>query len=66
MQKRLVHNMGEIQFTETDSLESAVDIAKTISQPGDIVLLSPASASFNMFKNYQERGNLFRNLVSRT
>ena len=65
MQKRLVHNMGEIQFTETDSLESAVHIAKTISQPGDIVLLSPASASFNMFKSYQERGDLFRNLVSK-
>lgn len=64
IQKRLVHNMGELECTETDSLESAVNIAKTISQPGDIVLLSPASASFNMFKSYQERGNLFRNLVS--
>ena len=63
IKKRVSNNMGEIQFTETDSLQSAVHTARTVSKPGDIVLLSPASASFNMFTDYQERGNLFKQLV---
>ena len=33
------------------------------AQPGDVVLFSPGTSSFDMFKNYAERGNLFRTLV---
>jgi UDP-N-acetylmuramoylalanine--D-glutamate ligase len=66
IQKRLNNNMGEIQFTETDSLDSAVHTAQTESKPGDVVLLSPASASFNLFKNYAERGDEFRRLASQS
>lgn len=40
-------------------LEQAVELAAQIAEPGDCVLLSPACASFDMFKNYQERGNAF-------
>ena len=54
----------KIKLEEVDSLEEAVLIASKISKSGDIVVMSPASASFDMFKNYKERGKLFKNLVS--
>ena len=45
------------------SLERAVQFAREQAQPGDVVLFSPGTSSFDMFKNYAERGNLFRTLV---
>jgi len=42
-----------------DSLEQAVERAAEIAQPGDVVLLSPACASFDMFRDYQHRGEAF-------
>ncbi len=53
-------------FTETEyaeSLEEAVEKASEFAKEGDAVLLSPACASWGMFKNYEERGDLFRELV---
>jgi len=44
--------------------EEAVNAAKKASVPGDIVLLSNASTSFDMFKNFEERGNLFKEIVN--
>ena len=46
-----------------DSLEEAVNRAADSADPGDIVLLSPACASFDMFENYAERGNYFKKSV---
>lgn len=46
-----------------DTLNEAVTTASINAVNGDTVLLSPASASYDMFKNYEERGNLFRKLV---
>ena len=46
------------------SLERAVALAHEIAQPGDVVLLSPGTSSFDMFKNYADRGNQFRALVN--
>jgi UDP-N-acetylmuramoylalanine--D-glutamate ligase len=45
------------------SLEEAVRLAHCIVRPGEVVLLSPACASFDMFRNYAERGQRFRELV---
>ena len=45
------------------SLADAVAIARREAQPGDQVLLSPGTSSFDMFKNYADRGDQFRNLV---
>ena len=45
------------------SMKSAVDIAKKISRPPQIVLLSPACASFDMYDNFEERGKDFKEIV---
>ncbi len=45
------------------SLEDAVDIAASLARPGGIVLLSPAYKSFDMFRDYEDRGRRFKALV---
>jgi len=45
------------------TLEEAVSIAAGASQPGGVVLLSPAYKSFDMFKDFEDRGNQFKALV---
>ena len=45
-------------------LEEAVERAQELAEPGDVVILSPASASFDRFKNFEERGNAFKALVN--
>ena len=45
------------------SLERAVSVARSRAQRGDIVLFSPGTSSFDMFKNYADRGNQFRQIV---
>ena len=51
------------EIIDVPNLEAAVRAAYSVAQPGDIVILSPASASFDHFKNFMERGNLFKKLV---
>jgi UDP-N-acetylmuramoylalanine--D-glutamate ligase len=46
-----------------DSLQQAVEAAHQTSVPGEVVLFSPGTSSFDMFKNYADRGNQFRDLV---
>lgn len=50
-------------ITQASSLEQAINVAKNVAQPGDTVLLSPACASFDMFDNYAERGEIFTQMV---
>ncbi len=47
-----------------DSFEETVDIARSLASPGDAVLLSPACASWGMFDNFEQRGRVFKELVS--
>lgn len=54
----------ELDIFDTDDLEQAVIIANKIAKEGDKVILSPASASFDMYKNFAERGNAFKDLVN--
>ncbi len=58
----------ELDFKNTlyaDSLEEAVYKAKEKSETGNIVLLSPGCASFDMFKNYEERGKVYKEIVKK-
>ena len=48
-----------------DSMEKAVAMSFACAESGDIVLLSPACSSFDMFSDYSHRGNVFRNAVER-
>lgn len=47
-----------------ESLEEAVAVSSKVAETGDCVLLSPACASWGMFKNYEERGNMFKEFVN--
>ena len=53
-----------IEIVECDTLKETVNTAKKIVKKGEIVLFSPASASFDMYKNFEERGDKFKNLVN--
>lgn len=50
-------------MVETFAMEEAVKVAYKIAERGDTVLLSPACASFDLFKNYEDRGNQFKNCI---
>lgn len=63
--KELEAQNKKLDIYEAFSLEEAIEIAEDISTPGDIVLFSPASASFDMFKNAYDRGDKFRSAVQR-
>ena len=50
-------------LVETYAMEEAIKVAYKIAERGDTVLLSPACASFDLFKNYEDRGDQFKNCV---
>ncbi len=56
---------GELNHVRASSLEDAIKKAMQQSSEGDIVLLSPACASFDMFNSYEERGERFREYVNK-
>ena len=52
-----------IEIYECDTLREAVEIARKTAQKDEVVLFSPASASFDMYKNFEERGDKFKTIV---
>lgn len=52
-------------IADAESMEQAIRISTEMAEEGDTVLLSPACASFDLFKNYEDRGNKFREEVKR-
>ncbi len=56
-------NYNNLPICREDTFEDAVLRARSIAAEGDIVILSPACASFDLFKNFEERGNTFKKLV---
>jgi UDP-N-acetylmuramoylalanine--D-glutamate ligase len=58
------YNSEKIKIYRVNSMEEAVQKAKEIAKPGDIVSLSPACASFDMYPNFEARGLHFKKLVN--
>ena len=54
---------GQVVLTDCGNFENAVRTAAAVAQKGDIVLMSPASASFDEFKNFMVRGEFFKKIV---
>ena len=55
--------VGKEKMVDTASAEEAVRAASRFAEPGDVVLLSPCCASFDLFKNYEDRGRKFKEAV---
>jgi UDP-N-acetylmuramoylalanine--D-glutamate ligase len=56
---------GRVEARHAPSLEAAVELARSLAEPGDAVLLAPACASFDMFSSYADRGRRFVQAVAR-
>jgi UDP-N-acetylmuramoylalanine--D-glutamate ligase len=54
---------GGITFSQAGNYEEVVSMAAKLTQPGTICLLSPAAASYDMFRNFEERGNAYKKYV---
>lgn len=62
---KIIQSFGNVVdvISESDSMNEAVRIAYSLSEKGDTVLLSPACASFDLFQNYEDRGNQFKEAI---
>jgi UDP-N-acetylmuramoylalanine--D-glutamate ligase len=66
---RLAESLKNVGFTnyvvhsDAKTIEAVVDAARTLAKPGDAIVLSPGFASFDMFKNFSERGRQFKTTV---
>jgi UDP-N-acetylmuramoylalanine--D-glutamate ligase len=63
--KKIIDVFGNVVdiMIEVDNMNDAVRMAQRLSEKGDTVLLSPACASFDLFENYEDRGNQFKQAV---
>ncbi|HUW35227.1 MAG TPA: UDP-N-acetylmuramoyl-L-alanine--D-glutamate ligase, partial [Planctomycetota bacterium] len=59
------YSRNGFRWLRVNSLDDAVGKAAANARPGDVVLLSPACASYDMFSNYEERGRKFKELCMR-
>ncbi len=64
VERELKRTKKSLPIFRCQNLEEAVQEARNIAKPGDIVLLSPASAAFDMFKNFEQRGKIYKELVN--
>jgi UDP-N-acetylmuramoylalanine--D-glutamate ligase len=54
---------GGVEVVRAETLENAVRKANAVAEVGDVVLLAPACASFDQFKSYEHRGQVFKEIV---
>lgn len=60
MKDRIANSWPGVACSKASTLEEAVALAAGLARSGDVVLFSPGTSSFDMFRNYGERGNLFK------
>src|SRR5271157_2706616 len=58
-----IESQIKAEVVHAETLENAIRKAHAVAQPGDVVLLAPACASFDQFKNYEHRGQVFKEMV---
>jgi UDP-N-acetylmuramoylalanine--D-glutamate ligase len=63
--ERLAHDLADagVPLHRCGDLETALEAARAAAEPGEVVLLSPACASYDQFRDYEERGERFRSLI---
>ena len=63
---KVLRELGDLAkaAARADTMEEAIQFARLMAEPGDVVLLSPACASFDMYKNYEDRGDTFKRIVN--
>ena len=54
---------GGLTILHADNMQHAVELARGAAKPGDVVSLSPASASFDLYPNFEVRGRDYKNIV---
>lgn len=64
VEEEMKNTNKKIEIYHCDTLSETVNLAKKIARKGEIVLFSPASASFDMYKNFEERGDKFKAIVN--
>jgi UDP-N-acetylmuramoylalanine--D-glutamate ligase len=62
-EKIITHVEGSAPIVNSGALDVAVTKAADAAQPGEIILLAPACSSFDQFQNYEQRGQVFKDLV---
>ena len=62
---KIESQIKNVEVVHAETLENAVRKANASAEPGDVVLLAPACASFDQFKNYEQRGQVFKEMVRR-
>jgi UDP-N-acetylmuramoylalanine--D-glutamate ligase len=60
---KIESQIKNVEVVHAETLENAIRKASAVAQPGDVVLLAPACASFDQFKNYEHRGKVFKDIV---
>jgi UDP-N-acetylmuramoylalanine--D-glutamate ligase len=53
-----------LPIQHADNMQHAVELARAAAKPGDIIILSPASASFDLYPNFEVRGREFKKIVN--
>ena len=64
VKKELENQNKQLDIYMCESLQQSLELAKRLAEPGQVVLFSPASTSFDMFNNMYERGDIFRDEVN--
>ena len=62
--KELEKQGKDLDIYQCKEFPQVVEVAKKVAKPGQVVLFSPASASFDLFKNFEQRGQVFKELVN--